>query len=145
MPCSAAFVNDFPLLGPVASMGDASASCIASDAVAFYYHKVVFEQFTWFLVILLNGLIYQARYYLYSYALPMCVQDKETLTVQILDVNQGGLICRCQSLQAFIPISQLNSKIRGRDNWLSIEVCVISRQCHLCLESHSHLRWHYFR
>lgn len=53
-----------------------------------------------------------------------CVQDKETFPTQILDVNQGGLICRCQSLQAFIPISQLNSKVRGRDNWLSIEVCV---------------------
>lgn len=52
-----------------------------------------------------------------------CVQDKETFPTQILDVNQGGLICRCQSLQAFIPISQLNSKVRGRDNWLSIEVC----------------------
>ena len=52
------------------------------------------------------------------------MQDKETFRTQVLDVNQGGLICRCQSLQAFIPISQLNSKIRGKDNWLSIEVCV---------------------
>ena len=52
------------------------------------------------------------------------VQDKETFTTQILDVNQGGMICRCLSLQAFIPISQLNSKIRGKNNWLSIEVCV---------------------
>ncbi|KAL3141011.1 hypothetical protein ABBQ32_005525 [Trebouxia sp. C0010 RCD-2024] len=50
-----------------------------------------------------------------------CSKDKETFTAQILDVNQGGLISRCQSLQAFIPISQLNSKIRGNSDWLSIE------------------------
>lgn len=47
-----------------------------------------------------------------------CSRDKEIFTVQVLDVNQGGLICRCQSLQAFIPISQLN---RERDSWLSTE------------------------
>lgn len=52
----------------------------------------------------------------------LSLQDKETFTAQILDVNQGGLISRCQSLQAFIPISQLNSKIRGNSDWLSIEV-----------------------
>ncbi|DBA87273.1 TPA: Ribosomal protein S1 [Trebouxia sp. C0004] len=48
----------------------------------------------------------------------LCSKDKETFTVTVLDVNQGGLICRCQSLQAFIPISQLN---RERDTWLSPE------------------------
>ncbi|KAA6425999.1 MAG: 30S ribosomal S1 [Trebouxia sp. A1-2] len=48
----------------------------------------------------------------------LCTKDKETFTVTVLDVNQGGLICRCQSLQAFIPISQLN---RERDTWLSPE------------------------
>ena len=55
-----------------------------------------------------------------SFFIPCAVvQDKETFTVQVLDVNQGGLVCRCQSLQAFIPISQLN---RERDTWLSPEV-----------------------
>lgn len=48
----------------------------------------------------------------------LCTKDKETFTATVLDVNQGGLICRCQSLQAFIPISQLN---RERDTWLSPE------------------------
>jgi len=44
----------------------------------------------------------------------------------VLDVNQGGLICRCQSLQAFIPISQLN---RERDTWLSPEVSCCAVLC----------------
>ena len=54
------------------------------------------------------------------------LQDKEIFTVQVLDVNQGGLICRCQSLQAFIPISQLN---RERDSWLSTEVRLHCLHC----------------
>ena len=53
-------------------------------------------------------------------------QDKETFTATVLDVNQGGLICRCQSLQAFIPISQLN---RERDTWLSPEVSCSAVLC----------------
>jgi len=53
-------------------------------------------------------------------------QDKETFTATVLDVNQGGLICRCQSLQAFIPISQLN---RERDTWLSPEVSCCAMLC----------------
>lgn len=47
------------------------------------------------------------------------LQDKEIVTVEVLDTNQGGLITRCQSLQAFIPISQLN---RPSSSWLSQEV-----------------------
>ena len=55
------------------------------------------------------------------------LQDKEILTVDILDTNQGGLISRCQSLQAFIPISHL---AKGKDNWLSQEVsCVLVLPC----------------
>ena len=53
-------------------------------------------------------------------------QDKETFTATVLDVNQGGLICRCQSLQAFIPISQLN---REKDTWLSPEVSCCALLC----------------
>ncbi len=53
-------------------------------------------------------------------------QDKETFTATVLDVNQGGLICRCQSLQAFIPISQLN---REKDTWLSPEVSCAAVLC----------------
>ncbi len=53
-------------------------------------------------------------------------QDKETFTATVLDVNQGGLICRCQSLQAFIPISQLN---REKDTWLSPEVSCCAVLC----------------
>lgn len=49
----------------------------------------------------------------------MGMQDKETLKVRVLDANQGGLLCRVFSLQAFIPISQL---AKDRETWLSLEV-----------------------
>lgn len=49
----------------------------------------------------------------------MGMQDKETLNVRVLDANQGGLLCRVFSLQAFIPISQL---AKDRETWLSLEV-----------------------
>ena len=47
------------------------------------------------------------------------VQDKETFKVKVLEANQGGLVTRLLSLQAFIPISQL---AKEKDAWLSEKV-----------------------